>query len=101
MTELTDFRRSKDEYMGHEHDSPLTHEQLESFSGLVSFRTMIFKCSPSRVAIIASPIAVFPEDASTTVPPLSSLPHAIACSMKWRAMRSLVLPIGLRNSSLA
>ena len=34
MTELTDFRTSKDEYMGHEHHSPLTHEQLESFSGL-------------------------------------------------------------------
>ena len=34
MTELTDFRTSKDEYMGHEHHSPLTHEQMESFSGL-------------------------------------------------------------------
>ena len=50
---------------------------------------------------MASPIAVFPEEASTTVPPVCSLPHLIACSMKWRAMRSLVLPMGLRNSSFA
>lgn len=34
MSELTDFREEKDEFFGSNHDSPLTHEQQESFGGL-------------------------------------------------------------------
>ena len=34
MSELTDFRKAKDEVFGSDHHSPLTHEQQESFDGL-------------------------------------------------------------------
>lgn len=34
MSELTDFRKAKDEFFGSDHHSPLTHEQQESFDGL-------------------------------------------------------------------
>ncbi len=56
---------------------------------------------PYSIAIIASPIAVLPDEASTTVPPARSRPSAIACSTMWRAMRSFTLPIGFMYSSLA
>ena len=34
MSELSEFRQGKDHFMGHEHNSPLTHEQAQSFRGL-------------------------------------------------------------------
>jgi uncharacterized protein (DUF1684 family) len=34
MSELSEFRQGKDHFMGGEHDSPLTHEQAQSFQGL-------------------------------------------------------------------
>jgi len=34
MSELSEFRRAKDHFMEHEHDSPLTDEQTQSFQGL-------------------------------------------------------------------
>ena len=34
MSELSEFRRAKDHFMEDEHDSPLTHEQAQSFQGL-------------------------------------------------------------------
>ena len=34
MSELSEFRRAKDEFMSQDHDSPLTHEQQQAFSGL-------------------------------------------------------------------
>ncbi len=34
MSELTDFRRSKDDFLTRDHHSPLTDEQQRSFSGL-------------------------------------------------------------------
>jgi uncharacterized protein (DUF1684 family) len=37
MSELTDFRRSKDEFFADHPQSPLTHEQQADFSGLVYF----------------------------------------------------------------
>lgn len=37
MSELTEFRKQKDEYYGHDHQSPLTHEQRENFGGLIYF----------------------------------------------------------------
>jgi len=37
MSELTDFRRSKNEFFAEHPQSPLTHEQRENFTGLVYF----------------------------------------------------------------
>ena len=37
MSELSEFRRAKDHFMEHEHDSPLTHEQARRFQGLSYF----------------------------------------------------------------
>ena len=37
MTELTEFRRSKDEFFATDHHSPLTHEQQSGFHGLSYF----------------------------------------------------------------
>ena len=34
MSELTDFRRSKDDFLARDHHSPLTDDQQRSFSGL-------------------------------------------------------------------
>ena len=34
MSELTDSRKSKDQFMAHGHHSPLTHDQQHGFSGL-------------------------------------------------------------------
>ena len=34
MSELTDFRQSKDQFMGRDHHSPLTEEQARDFHGL-------------------------------------------------------------------
>ncbi|MGB7096275.1 MAG: DUF1684 domain-containing protein, partial [Anaerolineales bacterium] len=37
MSDLTQFRTSKDEFMGKDHHSPLTSEQKKSFNGLEYF----------------------------------------------------------------
>ena len=37
MSEMTEFRDSKDQFMGHDHHSPLTEEQQRHFSGLVYY----------------------------------------------------------------
>lgn len=37
MSELSEFRASKDEFLAKDHHSPLTHEQRQSFSGLEYF----------------------------------------------------------------
>ena len=37
MSELTDFRRQKDQFMAHDHDSPLTPEEQRSFSSLAYY----------------------------------------------------------------
>ena len=37
MSELTDFRKSKDHYFGQDHHSPLTPEQQGRFSGLACY----------------------------------------------------------------
>ena len=34
MSELTEFRRAKDYFLAHDHDSPLTEEQKRMFHGL-------------------------------------------------------------------
>lgn len=34
MSKLSEFRRAKDHFMEHDHESPLIHEQVESFQGL-------------------------------------------------------------------
>ncbi len=34
MSELSDLRRAKDEFMEHDHQSPLTDEQKTGFTGL-------------------------------------------------------------------
>ena len=34
MSELTEFRKSKDHFMGHDHHSPLTGDQKKDFHGL-------------------------------------------------------------------
>lgn len=34
MSELTEFRRQKDEFFGSDHQSPLTHDQQHDFQGL-------------------------------------------------------------------
>ena len=51
------------------------------FSRLVCWRTTMTQCRPYSTAIIASPIAVLPEEASTTVPPGASRPSASAFSI--------------------
>ncbi len=48
----------------------------------------------------ARPTPVFPEDGSTTVPPLESSPLARAASIMEIPIRSFIEPPGLRNSSL-
>ena len=37
MSELTEFRQSKDKFMGHDHQSPLTEDQSKEFEGLKYF----------------------------------------------------------------
>ena len=37
MSELSDFRKSKDEFMRHNHHSPLTDEQRRTFAGLTYY----------------------------------------------------------------
>ena len=37
MSELTDFRKSKDHYFGQDHHSPLTPEQQKRFAGLAYY----------------------------------------------------------------
>src|SRR5438874_3323210 len=54
-----------------------------------------------RAATIAKPTPVLPEVGSTIVPPGRSRPVASAASIIATAGRSLTLPPGLRNSSLA
>ncbi len=48
----------------------------------------------------ARPTPVFPEDGSTTVPPLDSSPLARASSIMEIPIRSFIEPPGFRNSSL-
>ena len=51
MSELSEFRRAKDHMMKHEHDSPLTHEQAQSFRGLSYYDedlTLRFKLNLER-----------------------------------------------------
>ena len=51
MSELSEFRRAKDQMMKHEHDSPLTHEQAQSFRGLSYYDedlTLRFKLNLER-----------------------------------------------------
>ncbi len=50
---------------------------------------------------MASPTPVLPEVGSTIVPPLVNSPSRSAASIMAMAGRSLTLPPGLRNSSLA
>ena len=56
---------------------------------------------PFTAAIIARETPVFPEVGSTIVPPSRRRPRASASSIMDRAMRSLTLPPGFRNSSFA
>lgn len=37
MTEVTEFRHSKDQFFAQDHDAPLTHEQQNEFNGLSYF----------------------------------------------------------------
>ena len=37
MSVLTEFRKTKDEFMSGDHQSPLTHDQQHGFSGLTYF----------------------------------------------------------------
>jgi uncharacterized protein (DUF1684 family) len=37
MSELTEFRAARDQFMGHDHQSPLADEQRRSFTGLTYF----------------------------------------------------------------
>lgn len=51
MSELSEFRRAKDQMMKHEHDSPLTHEQAQSFRSLSYYDedpTLHFKLNLER-----------------------------------------------------
>jgi len=52
-----------------------------SFSRLVWRRTTILQPRPSSAAIIASPMAVLPEELSTTTSPVLSFPSRIAFSI--------------------
>ena len=72
-----------------------------SFSRLVCRRTTMRHRSPSSDAIMASPMAVLPEEFSTTVSPARKAPSRSAFSIMNRAIRSLTLPIGFMNSILA
>src|SRR5436190_10409045 len=56
---------------------------------------------PLSAATIASPVPVLPEVGSTIVPPGFSFPSRSAASTMVIAIRSLIEPPGLRNSSLA
>ena len=37
MSDLTEFRKAKDEFFATDHQSPLTHEQQSDFTGLAYF----------------------------------------------------------------
>lgn len=53
MSELTNFRKSKDRFMAEDHQSPLTHEQQHSFTSLSYFDedpSMRFVQQPKKYA---------------------------------------------------
>jgi len=54
MTQLIDFRKSKDQFLRYDHHSPLTHEQQHHFEGLNYFPE-----NPDFKKIVA--VDVFPE----------------------------------------
>ena len=54
---------------------------------------------PLAAATMAKPTPVFPEVGSTIVPPACNLPAFSASSIMARAIRSLIEPPGLKNSS--
>jgi hypothetical protein len=60
MTQLTEFRKSKDQFFGYDHHSPLTHEQQHHFEGLNYF--------PENPALKKSvTVEVFPEKQELTI----------------------------------
>ncbi|KXK02744.1 MAG: hypothetical protein UZ03_NOB001001835 [Nitrospira sp. OLB3] len=56
---------------------------------------------PRTAATNASPMPVLPLVGSTIVPPGLSLPCRSASSIMFRQIRSLTLPPGLKDSTLA
>jgi len=60
MTQVTEFRKSKDQFFRHDHHSPLTHEQQHHFEGLNYF--------PENPALRKTvTVGVFPEKEEVTI----------------------------------
>ena len=75
MSELTEFRKAKDKSFGHEHQSPLTPDQLRIFGGLSYYPE-----DPSLA--FAVDINEFPEDAKEVIEMATSTGDS-ATQVRW------------------
>ena len=73
MSDIEEFRIAKDHFMGHDQDSPLTHEQQSEFSGLKYF-------SESSDLRFVLPVEIF--DASETIEMQTSTGD-VAVYLRW------------------